>query len=217
MTHTEITAQTRENKKPKQLRSLGYIPANIYGEGGSTALQIKQNDFIKLYNQAGTSGLLYLTITGEKKARPALIEEAQVDPISGNFLHVSFHQVSLKEKITAEIPVELEGEFKVSGGVMVQVKDMVEVEALPTDLPEKFVLSIEGLKEIGQALTYKDLQYDKAKVTVIMGESGEDEPLVIVQEQKEEVEEAPSVAEEGAEGSEAPAPEATEASAESQE
>lgn len=192
MTQIEITAQPRENKKPKQLRALGFIPANIYGEDGSLSIQLKQNDFTKLYNQVGESGLLYISVVGEKKLRPALIEEAQVDSLSGKHLHVSFHQVSLKEKITAEIPVEIEGEFKVDGGVMVQVKDIVEVEALPTDLPEKFVFSASVLTEIGQVITYKDLQYDKSKVTVLMGDGGEEEPLVIVQEQKEEVEETPA-------------------------
>lgn len=202
MTQIEITAQPRENKKPNQLRALGLIPANIYGEDGSLSIQLKQNDFTKLYNQVGESGLLYISVVGEKKFRPALIEEAQVDSLSGKHLHVSFHQVSLKEKITAEIPVEIEGEFKVDGGVMVQVKDIVEVEALPTDLPEKFVFSASVLTEIGQVITYKDLQYDKSKVTVLMGDSGEEEPLVIVQEQKEEVEETP-VEETPAEGAEA--------------
>ena len=132
-----------------------------------------------------------------------MIEEAQADSLSGKFVHVSFHQVSLKEKISAEIPVEIEGEFNVLGGVMVLVKDTVEVEALPTDLPEKFVFLAENLKEIGQTITYKDLSFDRSKVSLVLGEEGEDEPLIIVQEQKAEVEEVAEVVEEGTEGSEA--------------
>ncbi|OIP73880.1 MAG: 50S ribosomal protein L25 [Candidatus Pacebacteria bacterium CG10_big_fil_rev_8_21_14_0_10_36_11] len=203
MTQITATVQAREDKKPNQLRAAGILPANIYGEGKSVAVQLKQQDFVKLYNQAGESGLIYLTLEGDKEKHPVMIEEAQADSLSGKFVHVSFHQVSLKEKISAEIPVEIEGEFNVLGGVMVLVKDTVEVEALPTDLPEKFVFLAENLKEIGQTITYKDLSFDRSKVSLVLGEEGEDEPLIIVQEQKAEVEEVAEVVEEGTEGSEA--------------
>lgn len=201
MTQTQFSVQDREQKKPKALRKEGLVPANVYGEGESKAVQMKHQDFIKLYEEAGETTLIYLSIEGEKKKRPVLIEEVQIDSLSGKIIHVAFQQVSLKEKITAEIPVELEGEFNVPGGVLVLVKDMVEVEALPTDLPEKFVFSTEELTEIGQTIAYKDLDVDKEKVTILLGEEGEEEPLVIVQEQKEEevVEEAPVEGEEGEE------------------
>jgi large subunit ribosomal protein L25 len=197
MTQTQFSVQDREQKKPKILRREGLIPANVYGEGKSKAVQMGYQDFFKLYEDAGETSLIYLSIDGEKKKRPVLIEDVQVDPLSGKIIHVAFQQVSLKEKITAEIPVEIEGEFNVPGGVLVVVKDLVEVEALPTDLPENFVFSAEELTEIGQTIAYKDLEIDKEKVTLILGEEGEDEPLVIVQEQKEEVVEESAESEEG--------------------
>ena len=187
MTQTNFSVQAREQKKPKQLRKTGLIPANVYGGGESTGVQMDYFEFAKLYEEAGESSLVYLSVGDEKKTRPVLIDEVQVDPLNGKFIHVAFKQVSLKEKITAEIPVEIEGEFNVVGGVLVVVKDNVEVEALPTDLPETFIFSAEDLTEIGQTITYKDLKIDRDKVSLILGEEGEDEPLIIVQEQKEEV------------------------------
>ena len=67
MTQITATVQAREDKKPNQLRAAGILPANIYGEGKSVAVQLKQQDFVKLYNQAGESGLIYLTLEGDKE------------------------------------------------------------------------------------------------------------------------------------------------------
>ncbi|MBT4124112.1 MAG: 50S ribosomal protein L25 [Candidatus Pacebacteria bacterium] len=202
MTQTNFTVQTRGDMKLKALRKSGVVPANIFGEGKSLAIQMEAQAFLNLYNEVGESGLIYMAVDGETKKRPVLIEEVQIDPISGKYIHASFHQVSLKEKVTTEIPVEIEGEFDVAEATLVIVKDSVEVEALPTDLPEKFVFSAESLTEIGQTITYKDLDFDPTKVTLILGDSGEDEPLVIVQGQKEEVIEEPEEIVEGEEGAE---------------
>ncbi|MCC6711169.1 MAG: 50S ribosomal protein L25 [Candidatus Pacebacteria bacterium] len=191
MTQTKFAVKERETARPNQLRRKGLIPANVYGDGKSKAVQVGYQEFIKLYDEAGENSLIYLSIEGENKPRPVLIAETQLDPLTGKIIHVAFQQVSLKEKISAEIPVEVTGEFKVAGGVLVVVKNTVEVEALPTDFPESFVFSAEQLTEIGQTITYKDLVIDKTKVTLVLGEEGEDEPLIIVQEQKEEVEETP--------------------------
>jgi large subunit ribosomal protein L25 len=204
MTQTNFSVQAREQKKPKQLRKTGLIPANVYGEGESTGVQMDYFGFAKLYEEAGESSLVYLSIGDEKKPRPVLIEEVQVDPLTSKFIHVSFQQVSLKEKIITEIPVEIEGEFNVVGGVLVVVKDNVEVEALPTDLPETFVFYAEELTKIGQTITYKDLKIDRDKVSLILGDEGEDEPLIIVQEQREEVVEEEVVEEVEGEGEETP-------------
>jgi hypothetical protein len=84
--------------------------------------------------------------------------------------------------------------------VLVVVKDEIEVEALPADLPEKFEIDVSLLTEVGQMVTYADLKYDRSKVTLVLGEEGEEEPVVLVQEQREEEpEEEPEVVE-GEEG-----------------
>jgi large subunit ribosomal protein L25 len=87
--------------------------------------------------------------------------------------------------------------------------DVVEVEALPQDLPEKFEIDATQLTEVGQMVSYKDLQFDRSKVTLMIDEEQMDEPVVMVQEVKEEVE--PEAAEgdaaaEGAAPAEAAAP-----------
>jgi len=196
MTKITFPVQKRATQKPKELRREGIIPANIFGDGDSIAIQADTLGFSKLYEQVGETGLVYLEIEGDADQHPVLVEEVQTDPVSGELLHVSLKQVNLKEKIEAEVPVETIGEFDVPQGVLVVVKDQIEVEALPADLPEKFEIDISALTEIGQMVTYADLKYDKNKVRLILGEEGEEEPVVLVQEQRaEEPEEEPEVIE----------------------
>ncbi|MGD9129414.1 MAG: 50S ribosomal protein L25 [Candidatus Woesebacteria bacterium] len=183
-------------KKNKQLREEGIIPANVYGPGKkSQAIQAKTLAFEKLSDKVGETGLVYLQIA-DKKQIPVLIDDVQLSPVKGRLIHVVFKQVDLKDKLKAEVPVELVGEFEVKDAVLVTVRDSIEVEALPTDLPEKFEINVEKLSEIGQSVTLADLEYDKEKVEIVIGEEGMEAPVVLVQEVKEEEEEPVEVEEE---------------------
>ncbi len=184
-----ISTRDLKGKKAKQLRAQNIVPGNVYVAGEeSVALQFPEKEFNKLYEEVGETGLVYLKIDDSKKDRPTLVDEVQVDPVTGDVLHVSFKEVDLKEKIEAEVQIELVGEFDIKEAVMVQVKNSVVVEALPTDLPEKFEVNIENLTEIGQSITLADLDFDKSKVSLVEIEADEDweNPVVLVQEQREE-------------------------------
>ena len=149
------------------------MPANIYGKKvKSESIQIKQKDFVDAFNQVGETGLLYLALEdakGKAEARPVLIANIQKNPIKDQVIHVDFHQVDLKEKVAAEVPVELTGVSPVEKqgvGTIVQYLNEIEVEALPTDLPEKFAIDVSILAAVDQAIYVKDLEIDKAKVEV---------------------------------------------------
>ncbi len=197
--HTfDVLKRKAFGKKVKTLRNQGITPANIYGNvTDSVAVQINTKDFNKLYHEAGDTGVVYLKLDDEKKERPVLIDEVSFNPITEAVDHVSFKQVDLSEKISAEVPVELIGESDVADAVVVKVVDSVEVEALPTDLPEKFEVDISTLTEIGQSITYQDLTFDSSKVELLVEEEALTTPLVLLQEQAEEevVEETPAEAE----------------------
>lgn len=210
-----FSAQTRTllGKKSRSLLKQRQIPANIYGADiSSQALTVDASGFTKLYTEAGDNALIHLTIDQEAKPRPVLVEDVSVDPVTGQLRHVAFKQVNLNEKVEAEVPVELVGEFKLPNAVVVTVEQIVEVEALPTDLPEKFVIDVSQLTEVDQSVTFADLEYDKSKVTLLVSEEEINDPIVMVQAVKEEVEEAPEEAP-AAEGGAAPAGETTEAPA----
>jgi len=206
----KITFQTEPRtlagKKVGVLRRQGLIPANISGNLDKTIpVTVESRKFDKLYEEVGDTGLFYLTVNGEKADRPVLVDDVQLDPISSKVLHVVFRQVDLTEKISAEVPVELVGEVEIKDAMVVVLKDIVEVEALPQDFPEKFEVDVTLFTQIGDMVTYKDLKFDRSKVSLTIEDDQLDEPIVMVQEIKEEVEVVEEVPAEGAEGA-APAP-----------
>jgi len=159
-------------RKVKLLRREGILPANIYGKKvKSRAVQLDLKTFLPVYQEVGETGIVGLQLKGETKTRPVLIHNVQIDPVSDQPLHADFYQVSLKEKVTTEIPIELVGEslaVKEKIGILIQPLSEVEVEALPTELPDKFEIDIGKLKEVDDAVTVADLEVPKG-VKVLTG------------------------------------------------
>lgn len=157
-----ITATTRDilGRKVKQLRKTGHIPATVYGKNvKSASVGVEALEFEKMHKQAGETGLIELTLG--KDVRPVLINTVQRHPVTGQILHIEFRQVDLKENVKANVPLALVGEAKAvvdKLGVLLTILDSVEVEALPTDLPEKIELDVSGLAQVGEELKVKDLR-----------------------------------------------------------
>ncbi|MFZ5376317.1 MAG: 50S ribosomal protein L25 [Patescibacteria group bacterium] len=200
------TSLREKTEKSKHLRTTGQIPASYYVKGDeSKDLKVTAKDFKKTYGLVGDSGLLYLEIDQEKRQKPVLVGEVQHDSLSGAVLHVAFRGVDLKDKIKAEIPVEIVGEFGLKDADLVTLKNTIEVEALPTDLPEKFEIDVSKLTEVGQTVTLADLDYDKEKVELVLSDEGTDSVVVMAQEHHEVVEEEPAQVESTEESTEATA------------
>lgn len=192
MEKTTFQVSKKQNKKNKQLRREGLVPANMYQAGKeSLALEINNISFLKLIRNLSDNALVYLQVEGEKGEYPVLIDDLQYDVYGKNLLHVVFRKVNLAEKITAYIPVELVGELDVENGVLVLVKDSIEVEALPTNLPEKFEVDQGKFTAVGDQFTMAELSFDASKVSLILAEEEKAEEVVValVQEKAEEVEE----------------------------
>lgn len=202
-------------RKVKRLRREGVLPANIYGrKAKSLAVQVKLDEFQKVFSEAGETGLVELKLND--KVHSVLIHNVQLDPVTDKPLHADFLEVDLKEKVAATVPIELIGESPAEkeGGVVVQQMHEVEVEALPTDLPEKIEVDISGLLEIDQAVKAGELKVDKTKVEI--KEDPERIVVSVAPPAKEEEVAPPPAAEEAApaEGEQAPTGETAEAPAE---
>jgi large subunit ribosomal protein L25 len=205
--------RTLMGRKVKQLRRQGLIPANLFGKKiDSVAIQVDSKQFKKLYDEVGETGIVDVVV-GDK-SYPSLITGTASDPITGDTLHVDFHNVSLKEKVTATIPMELIGEspaVKDLAGVVNQSLYELEVEALPTDLPEVFEIDISKLAAIGDNLAIKDLtvpegvtiELDPETIIVSIAEPAPEE--VVEEAPAEEPAETPTEGETPAEPA-APAP-----------
>jgi len=191
----KLKAEKRKllGKKIKRLRRQGILPANIYGKKiKSQAVQVSLDEFEGVFKAAGETKVIDLQINGEKKA--VLIHNLQLDPVTGKPLHADFLQVDLKEKVIAEVPIELVGESPAEkqglGTVVLQLSG-IEVEALPTDLPEKFDIDLSSLTEVDQAVLVKDLEVDQEKVKILAN----DEEIVVKVEPPQKEEEAKPEAE----------------------
>lgn len=191
MTKITLPLEARKilGKKVKTLRKQGIVPANIFGHKiESLAVQIKSTVFRSIYTQAGETQIVYVQVEGEKLERPVLLTNVSYDPMSGDYLHVDFHQVNLKEKVTANIPVELVGEspaVKDIQATLITSLDEIEVEALPTDLPDHFTADVSTLKTLGDSIKVSDLDIDRTKIEVKV--DPETVVVTVVGQQKEEV------------------------------
>lgn len=166
----QVQPRTILGRKVKRLRRDGLIPANIYGkEVKSLAVAVSLTDFRPVFRKAGETNLVELKVKDEKEPRQALIHYVQLHPVSNQFLHVDFHQVSLKEETEVEIPVKVIGEspgVKQKGGVLLTLLNEIKVKALPTDLPDSFEIDIAKLEELGAEIRVSDLKVPK-NVTVL--------------------------------------------------
>src|SRR3990172_8122762 len=137
-------------KRVKKLRREGILPANIYGkEFKSTSVQVPVKDFLKVFSEVNETGLVDLDY--DSQTLPVLIHNVQIDPRTQTPVHADFFKVNLKEKITARVPVVAVGEAKAvvdKIGLLEQPVAELEVEALPTDLPEKIEVNVEALNAV---------------------------------------------------------------------
>lgn len=203
MVKLRLQAEKRKavGRKVKALRRAGILPANIYGKGiKSRAVQVDLKSFTSVFKEAGETGLVDLRLDKEKIA--VLIHNVQKEPVSDGFVHADLLQVNLKEKVTAQIPVELVGESPVEKqglGTVVNYVSEVEVEALPMDLPEKFEVDLSKLTKVDDLIEVRDLKVDSKKVEI---KESADTVLVKVEPPREEEEEPEIKVEEGVEGEE---------------
>lgn len=163
------------------------------------AIELESSTLLDTMRKAGETGLIHLKIKGDDKTHPVLVSGYAQDPVSGSMLHVDFHEVDLKQKVTATVPLHAVGESEAvkSGMVLVMMKNELEVEALPTDLPDMIEVDISVLVEVGATIHAKDLKFDRSKIAV---EIGDEEVIATIQEPaKEEVIIAPEPVE-GEEG-----------------
>lgn len=210
MDSLELHVDSRDilGKKVRFLRRRGITPVHVIGHGlDSLSLQCDTASLRQMLGQAGRTKLINLKIGKELEARPTLIREVQVEPMTGELLHVDFYQVKMADKVKMEVPVRTVGEsplLKLKGNILIQDLSAISVECLALDIPESFTVDLSELTEIGQAVRVKDLTAPE-KVAVL--NDGAQLVLKIVAQALPKEEEEEEAVAEGEEG-EAPAEEA---------
>ena len=141
------------SRAARRLRRTGRVPGVVYG-GGAEPVGIDVDARELRLALAAAGAVLDLSVDGAK-ATPVVLKEAQRDPVRGHTTHIDLLHVRLDEKIRATVALELEGAEEApgvkQGGVLEQITRELEVEALPTDIPEAIVHEVSAM-EIGETI-----------------------------------------------------------------
>lgn len=202
----ELKAQAREvlgKKATKAVRREDQIPAILYGQGVKPIpLKVTQKEFYRVtHTKARGNVLISLKIDGEKakkdKDTTCLIKEVQRNPITDEIYHVDFTAISLTEKIRIKVPLVIKDAEQAigvkEGGVLDLVHHEIEVECLPTEIPERLESSVKNLK-IGDSIHIKELEFPP-NVTPVL----EPDEVVVALHPPQKVEEVAPAAEAAAE------------------
>jgi large subunit ribosomal protein L25 len=157
-------------RQVKALRREGLLPAVLYGTGiEPVPLELDMLEANKVLSSLGSSTLVSLKVG--RATHQVLVREIQRDVIRWDLMHVDFLKVAMDEVIRTSVPVELVGEapaIRELGGVLVTGLAEIEVEALPSDLPDRMTVDLEILAEIDDNITVGDLNFGKG-VEVLTG------------------------------------------------
>ena len=159
-----VKREGRGKNEANRLRTAGQIPAVVYGskkdgkapEG--VALSVDPKAVLRiLHSDSGANTLINLRVDGTE-AR-VMVKEYQLDPITHQLLHADFYALAMDKEITVTVPIVLKGEsrgVKQQGGIVDFVTRDIEVQCLPTDIPENIAVDITELM-LNQSIRLKDL------------------------------------------------------------
>ncbi len=162
----EVQQRVAEGKNAnRRLRAAGVIPAVLYGGGGdSVPIQINQHQIDELLrSRAGENTVFLLKLEGTKKSRHSMIRDLQKDSITGHLIHIDFQRILLDQKIKLAVPVEIVGVpegVKTEGGILDFVTREVEIECLPTQIPNQIRVDVEAL-HVGQHIEAGQIELPK--------------------------------------------------------
>jgi large subunit ribosomal protein L25 len=189
----------------RRLRRTGKVPGVFYGpKSASMPIAVDRKDFAAhVANLEGSHLIRFASPAADLQKRVALVREVQHHPVNGSIMHVDFYEVDLTKRLTVTVPLHFVGRARgiADGGILQPILREMEVECLPTDIPQYIEVDVTALA-IHDAVHLADVQMP-ANVTAVF-ETNE-AVVSVLPPTVEEVKVA--VAEEGvaAEGAAAPA------------
>jgi large subunit ribosomal protein L25 len=168
-----IEGKIREDRGKNAMRRLrrnGTVPGVLYGaKGEAVALALDLKQLAPLFRtESGHNALLNVKLEGHGE-QLAVLKDWQVDPLHGTLLHVDLIRVAKDVRMRVRVPVHTFGDplgVKQQGGVFEVVTREVEIECLPSDIPEEFRMDATPLL-IGKQLRFSDLPLDPAKMKLV--------------------------------------------------
>ena len=151
---------TRGKNEARRTRVAGSVPSVVYGVSeSSVAVSVDPKELVKiLKSKSGHNTIFNLDIKGVENT-PVMIVDWQLDPVKDHMLHADLRRVDLTKKITVLVPVHTHGDpkgVKIQGGIHEIVTREIEIECLPDDIPEEFIVEVSELM-IGQSVRASDI------------------------------------------------------------
>lgn len=166
----EVQTRTPGGKNAnKRLRKMGKIPAVIYGPGKPPVVISVNPSEVKtiLHSESGRNTIFGLSVDGSEQNN-AMVKDYQLDPVHGKLIHTDFLEIAMDRLLELTVNIEVTGEaegVKLDGGIMDLVTRSIEVECLPSDIPESIKVDVTALK-INDYIRVKNIQTD-AKVKIL--------------------------------------------------
>jgi len=159
-----VLKATKRDVLGKQVRALrrdGQLPAVIYGRHVDQPVSISLDARVaeQVFAKLTSSTLVTIEVAGGEEFT-AIVREKQRNYIKGNLTHVDFLALDLTEKIRTKVRLSFVGvapAVKDYSAVLVHRMDAIELECLPLDLPERLVVDISSLKEIGNNIHVREI------------------------------------------------------------
>jgi large subunit ribosomal protein L25 len=151
---------SRGKNEAHRTRAAGKIPAVVYGAfQDPISVAVNPREIVKI-TRSGTGFNTIFTLAVEGgETTPVMVVDQQVDPVRGTLLHADFKRIDLTKRIRVSVPVSTEGEpkgVKVQGGLLEIITRAIEIEVLPDDIPEHFVVDVTELM-VGQSKRASDV------------------------------------------------------------
>jgi len=151
---------TRGKNEARRTRRAGMIPAVVYGSYQEPIpISVSPKAILQIVHSAsGYNTIFNLDIEGREKT-PVMVVDHQNDPLRGTLLHADLKRIDLTKRLRVSIPVNTQGEpkgVKTQGGLLELVTRMAEIECLPDEIPEHFVVDVTELL-IGQSKRFGEL------------------------------------------------------------
>jgi large subunit ribosomal protein L25 len=162
-TDISVAAEARASRgknEARRTRRAGMIPGVVYGAfKDAITISVSPRHISQiLHSKTGHNTIFNLNVQGGEST-PVMVVDGQYDPIKGNLLHVDLKRIDLKKRLRVSVPVISEGEpkgVKQQGGLLELVAREIEIECIPDEIPEHFVVDVSELM-IGQSKRAGDI------------------------------------------------------------
>lgn len=168
----------------RRLREKGYLPTVLYGrEMEPIALSVKKTDLNNGLVKYGRNAVFNINLPGDI-SYPIIVKEIQNDPVTGDFLHADFHQISLTEEIKIDVAVRIIGREALEAAriLLIQQSDDVSVKCLPNNVPQTIEIDA-SVMSIGDSFTAGDIELPEGVVL----ETDPEQVIISLHEAKEHV------------------------------